>query len=166
MKELRKMYENNELNEIQKLWMEPIPELQLYDLIKDPYEINNLAYDPNYIEVVMTLENILEEWIERNDFYGELEEDDLIEVFWPGNSQPRTAQPLHSISDGFLYLKNKKDSVNASIGFSYDGKNWEVYSDPIKIKKKRKIYIKAVRYGWKESETKIVSFVNTGQDIP
>ena len=33
------------------------------------------------------------------------------------------------------------------------------------IKKNRKIYIKAVRYGWKESETKIVSFVNTGQDI-
>ena len=165
MKELRKMYENNELNEIQKLWMELIPELQLYDLNKDPYEINNLAYDPNYIEVVKSLENILEEWIERNDFYGELEEDDLIEVFWPGNSQPRTAQPLHSTSDGFLYLKNKKDSVNASIGFSYDGNNWEVYSDPIKIRKNRKIYIKAVRYGWKESETKIVSLVNTGQDI-
>ena len=53
-------------------------------------------------------------------------------------------------------VKNTNNSVNASIGFSYDGNNWEVYSDPIKIEKNRKIYIKAVRYGWKESETKIV----------
>ena len=41
---------------------------------------------------------------------------------------------------------------------SYDGKNWEVYSEPIEIKKNKKIYFKAVRYGWKESETKIVKF--------
>jgi hypothetical protein len=55
-------------------------------------------------------------------------------------------------------LKNNDVSKDASIGFSYDGKNWEVYSEPIEIKKNKKIYFKAVRYGWKESETKIVKF--------
>ena len=99
MKELRKMYENDELNEIQRLWLELIPELQLYDINKDPYEINNLAYNPEYKDKVLLLESVLEEWIERNNFYGELEEDELIEVFWPGNSQPQTTQPLHTIKD-------------------------------------------------------------------
>ena len=158
MKELRKMYENNELNEIQKIWLELIPELQLYDLNEDPYEINNLAYDPNYKEKVLLLENVLEQWIEKNNFHGHLEEEDLIEVFWPENTQPQTTEPLYSLEDGFLYLKNNDVSKNASIGFSYDGKNWEVYSEPIKIKKNKRIYFKAVRYGWKESETKIVKF--------
>ena len=158
MKELRKMYENNELNEIQKIWLELIPELQLYDLNEDPYEINNLAYDPNYKEKVLLLENVLEQWIEKNNFHGHLEEEDLIEVFWPENTQPQTTEPLYSLEDGFLYLKNNDVSKNASIGFSYDGKNWEVYSEPIEIKKNKKVYFKAVRYGWKESETKIVKF--------
>ena len=158
MKELRKMYENNELNEIQKIWLELIPELQLYDLNEDPYEINNLAYDPNYKEKVLLLENVLEQWIEKNNFHGHLEEEDLIEVFWPENTQPQTAEPLYSLEDGFLHLKNNDVSKDASIGFSYDGKNWEVYSEPIEIKKNKKIYFKAVRYGWKESETKIVKF--------
>ena len=158
MKELRKMYENNELNEIQKIWLELIPELQLYDLNNDPYEINNLAYDPNYKDKVLLLENVLEQWIEKNNFHGHLEEEDLIEVFWPENTQPQTTEPLYSLEDGFLYLKNNDVSKNASIGFSYDGKNWEVYSEPIEIKKNKKIYFKAVRYGWKESETKIVKF--------
>ena len=158
MKELRKMYENNELNEIQKIWLELIPELQLYDLNNDPYEINNLAYDPNYKDKVLLLENVLEQWIEKNNFHGHLEEEDLIEVFWPENTQPQTTEPLYSLEDGFLHLKNNDVSKDASIGFSYDGKNWEVYSEPIEIKKNNKIYFKAVRYGWKESETKIVKF--------
>tara|TARA_B100001027_G_scaffold153518_1_gene107829 strand:- start:312 stop:794 length:483 start_codon:yes stop_codon:yes gene_type:complete len=158
MKELRKMYENDELNEIQRSWLELIPELQLYDLKKDPYEINNLAYDPDYKDKVLLLESVLEEWIKRNNFYGELEEDDLIEVFWPGNSQPKTTQPLHTIKNGFLYLENNDESANASIGFSYDGKNWEIYSEPIEIRETTIIYFKAVRYGWKESEIKIVKF--------
>ena len=158
MKELRKMYENNELNEIQKIWLELIPELQLYDLNEDPYEINNLAYDPNYKEKVLLLENVLEQWIEKNNFHGHLEEEDLIEVFWPENTQPQTTEPLYSLKDGFLHLKNNDVSKDASIGFSYDGKNWEVYSEPIEVKTNKKIYFKAVRYGWKESETKIVKF--------
>ena len=158
MKELRKMYENNELNEIQKIWLELIPELQLYDLNEDPYEINNLAYDPNYKEKVSLLENVLEQWIEKNNFHGHLEEEDLIKVFWPENTQPQTTEPLYSFEDGFLHLKNNDVSKDASIGFSYDGKNWEVYSEPIEMKKNKKIYFKAVRYGWKESETKIVKF--------
>ena len=158
MKELRKMYENNELNEIQKSWLDLIPELQLYDLNEDPYEVNNLAYDPNYKEKVLLLENVLEQWIEKNNFHGHLEEEDLIEVFWPENTQPQTTEPLYSLKDGFLHLENNAESKDASIGFSYDGKNWEVYSEPIEIKKNNKIYFKAVRYGWKESETKIVKF--------
>ena len=140
MKELRKMYENNELNEIQKIWLELIPELQLYDLNKDPFEINNLAYDPNYKEKVSLLENVLEQWIEKNNFHGHLEEEDLIEVFWPENTQPQTKEPLYSLENGLLHLKNNDVSKDASIGFSYDGKNWEVYSQPIEVKKNKKIY--------------------------
>ena len=74
------------------------------------------------------------------------------------STQPQTKEPLYSLENGLLHLKNSDVSKDASIGFSYDGKYWEVYSQPIEVKKNKKIYFKAVRYGWKESETKIVKF--------
>ncbi len=39
------------------------PEEELYDIIKDPYEWNNLADDPEYAEVKIRLRNRLLEWM-------------------------------------------------------------------------------------------------------
>jgi hypothetical protein len=62
-KELRRLYNNNELSrEPLKLWQKK-PVEELYDLKKDPFETINLAEDPDYLEVKSNLKTSLNEWI-------------------------------------------------------------------------------------------------------
>lgn len=41
------------------------PEIELYDVEADPYEMNNLADDPNYQAVKVTLRKQLDQWMKR-----------------------------------------------------------------------------------------------------
>ena len=50
-----------------------------------------------------------------------------------------------------IYVSNLTD--HASIGYSFDGKEWEVYTGAFTVPNHIKtVYVKAVRYGWKESD--------------
>jgi N-sulfoglucosamine sulfohydrolase len=51
-------------------WAKTSPtEDELYDILKDPDEENNLASDPDYAGVIKELRNKLQEWmVEQNDF--------------------------------------------------------------------------------------------------
>lgn len=56
---------------------EPRPNEELYDLEKDPNEINNLVEDPNYSDVLKRLRNKLKKWMERTEdplLQGKVEE--------------------------------------------------------------------------------------------
>jgi arylsulfatase A-like enzyme len=48
----QKLYEQGELNEIQRQFFEPRKPEALYDLASDPHETINLAGDPNYAEIL------------------------------------------------------------------------------------------------------------------
>lgn len=152
MKKMRSMLKNDQLNKVQKIWFNEIPELQLYDLKNDPNEIVNLAYQDGFQEVLAELETELDVWISKNNFHGELSEESLSEKFWPSGKQPITDKPTIVIDSNLLTIENKKDSEGASIGYSYDGNNWNIYEKPLKIKPNESIFIKAVKYGWLESE--------------
>ena len=146
------MLKSDQLNKVQKIWFNEIPELQLYDLKNDPNEIVNLANQDGFQEILTELETELDVWISKNNFHGELSEESLSEKFWPSGKQPITDKPTIMIDSNFLTIKNKKDSEGASIGYSYDGNNWNIYEKPLKIKPNESIFIKAVKYGWLESE--------------
>ena len=46
---------------------------ELYDLKKDPYELNNLADDPGYADILANISSKLDEWIRKNNdpFYSQ-----------------------------------------------------------------------------------------------
>ncbi len=48
------------------------PRYELYDITVDPYELNNLAADPNYAEVFTDLKGQLETWMKENNDKGEI----------------------------------------------------------------------------------------------
>jgi hypothetical protein len=55
-----------------------MPEEELYDLEKDPHEINNLAKSPEHLKVLKKLRRELDKWIkDSNDLGRELEPADL-----------------------------------------------------------------------------------------
>ena len=74
MEVCRQLYKEGKLNEVQAFkWGPRVPE-ELYDLENDPHEINNLADDPAYAEVLAEHRAILERWVKETDDKGQYPE--------------------------------------------------------------------------------------------
>ncbi len=74
----------------------------------------------------------------------------MIAVFRPGGETPVTPPPRMAVKDGRLSLVVEQ---GASIGFRIDGGPWRVYARPIEVSGGSTVEARAVRYGWKESES-------------
>ena len=60
--------EQGELNEAQmNVFISPTPEEELYDLEIDPFELNNLATDPAYGEVLGKMQKVMEKFMNETD---------------------------------------------------------------------------------------------------
>ena len=158
VKKMRNMLNKGTLTASQKIWFEKIPEIQLYDLWRDPNEVQNLANKESMFSKKSELEDALDNWIKENDVYANLLEDDLSEKFWPNAKQPITDIPVFHNDGEFLIVENTNRSNGASIGYSYDGKKWKVYSGPIRAYPRKNIFLKSVKYGWRESEVVKIEF--------
>ena len=77
------MYHEGKLNEAQSHFMGPIkPDEELYDLAKDPHEVNNLAGKAEYKAVLEKMREALNDWIKRTDDKGEDLEDRSKALKW------------------------------------------------------------------------------------
>ncbi|MDA0779819.1 MAG: sulfatase [Bacteroidetes bacterium] len=75
MKELNKQFMENTLNNDQIKWFQsPKQEFELYDLEKDPNELENLSGIPEYSSVVDALNQELDKWIIDTNDLGEFPE--------------------------------------------------------------------------------------------
>ncbi|HEY5622043.1 MAG TPA: sulfatase-like hydrolase/transferase, partial [Pontiella sp.] len=61
--EWRRLFDENKLNEIQRQFFERRPPESLYDLEKDPHEVNNLAGDPAYADKLIELRGLLQQQV-------------------------------------------------------------------------------------------------------
>ncbi|MCA9086706.1 MAG: sulfatase [Planctomycetaceae bacterium] len=57
--EWRKLYQDGQLNDVQKQFFEARPAEQLFDIEADPYETTNLANDPAYAETLQKMRTAL-----------------------------------------------------------------------------------------------------------
>ncbi|MGJ3241451.1 MAG: sulfatase family protein [Opitutales bacterium] len=77
------------------LLFQPVrPPEELYDTENDPWEIHNLAENPDYRETRDALRTALAAWECAYDPYGDWSEEQLVAFFQPGGEQPVTATPL------------------------------------------------------------------------
>ncbi|HDR50512.1 MAG TPA: sulfatase [Mariniphaga anaerophila] len=72
-------YLNGECNEIQSLFWEPKPVEELYNTEDDPWEINNLAGDPAYADVLERMRAANREWVSRIKDTGFIPEADRVD---------------------------------------------------------------------------------------
>ena len=158
MMELWQQYEAGKLNPVQRFWFEPRPEHELYDIVADPYEINNLAGKPEYSKTLEQMENALESWRSSMPDYSEISELEMAREFWPEGIQPVTTAPTIEISNDNLMTIVPANSDD-SIGYRVNNGRWKIYSRPFVPPVGSSIQVKAVRYGWAESPV-----VNT--DLP
>jgi len=59
--EWRELYDAGELNEAQRLFFEPRPAESLYDMEADPFQIHNLAGDPDYENVLVQMRTLMQQ---------------------------------------------------------------------------------------------------------
>ena len=74
---MHKLHADKKLDSVQDRFMaEYRPEEELYDLKKDPFELNNLASLPEYKETLKEYATILNDWIQETDDKGQYPEDE------------------------------------------------------------------------------------------
>ncbi|MEM9722025.1 MAG: sulfatase-like hydrolase/transferase [Bacteroidota bacterium] len=157
MQELLKMNKQGTLNKYQAQWFRPTkdPE-ELFDCEADPHELNNLADDPEYQDVLAELRTECDRWMEEISDKGLLPEDSLIELLWPGSVQPVSQIPQIEKTDQGYVLSSATEG--ASIGYQFlapeeePSKTWEVYIEPVKIPNGKILHAIAHRVGYKPSE--------------
>ncbi len=142
----------------------PRPRYELYDLEKDPEEVNNLAELPEYSEIKARLIQRLQAWRDDIGDLGNVPELQMVTDMWGGVVQPVTRPPIirqlaetvagDASEQGreFQLIMLEETTVGSSLGYRIDGGVWRLYNEPVAIAKGQSFEAKAVRYGFKESE--------------
>ncbi len=146
MQSLWRRQEAGTLSPAAAQWFEPRPPEALYDLSSDPWELDNLADDPEHLAALTRMRMAYAQWRLRIADLADEDEAVLAERFWPGGEQPVTPAPqIVARGDGRL-------TVTAGDGASIEinsGDGWRLYDggalvapDPDAVLRTR-----AVRYG-------------------
>jgi N-sulfoglucosamine sulfohydrolase len=181
MQELLRLNTEGKLEGPQKLWMaDSRPPEELYDCETDPWQINNLACDPAYKDVLKRMSTRLDRWIARTGDMGSIAETEMVEDMWPGKVQPITARPTFIVTNkgssdivvltakGCNYEYPVMVSVycatqGASIAYTTDtaeNARWKLYTGPLRLDRGTTLLrARAIRYGYKESEEAASTFM-------
>jgi arylsulfatase A-like enzyme len=148
VREMRALYEDGRLNARQRLWFEPVGEERLFDLQKDPFELNNVLEQPQYQLDADRMRLALEAWLDSIEDWSDRPESSMAQDFQPEGKTPVTAPPVAQLDEGRLQLSA---SESASVGYRINNGAWQLYSRPVPVSPGTTVEAKAVRYGWEES---------------
>ena len=159
MQELLRLRDEGKLNDAQKQWFrESKPKEELFDCSVDPFELNNLADNPEYKDKLNELRAEIDKWLKTIADNPDLPEGELIKKLWNGkDEQPVTSNPSITNDNGKITLSCETEG--ASIGYKIIEKgaklpkSWEVYQNSIVLPQGSKLVVQAHRIGFKPSKT-------------
>jgi hypothetical protein len=182
MKELWRCYAEGKLQGPQLLlFQSKRPVEELYDTVKDPWEINNLADNPRYAKVLSRMRNALDEWLKEVGDMGRISEAEMLHLWRPGGQKPDVATPLfipftpknpglepvrgEFCAEEPLILTIHSTTQGSSVAYRYDTDppdKWRLYTQPLHLKKGAyTITAVAVRIGYKNSEPATIKITVT-----
>ena len=144
---------------------------ELYDLLTDPHETNNLADDPTYADDLQRLRRALKEWQQTYGDLGLLTEAELLARWWPNGEQQITTAPAIQLTDGRVVAVCA--TAGASIGWTTDppgdmqassvfsriagdpdtgGRRWNLCSQPFIPNPGVTMWFRAQRLGYRASQ--------------
>lgn len=143
------------LSQEQENWFAEKPREELYDLRRDPWQLNNIADENSSIARVDIFREKLEQWRNQTNDTSIISEAQMVEDLQDATGRARiTLAPVAEINPVTDKLFIVSRTEGASLGYSFDDTNWAIYTEALKVPKEVKtVAIKAVRYGWKESNT-------------
>jgi len=126
---------------------------ELYKIKDDPFEVHNLANNPEHHSQLVKMRRQLAEWQLQVGDKGMIDEYDLVQMFWPGFIQPET--------EDVIVAQNKKEisfstaTKGASVGYQVDeligSERWLLYTKPFQLNKGQKVVVRAKRIGYATS---------------
>lgn len=141
------------------------PTEELYDVIADPFEIDDLAQLPEHLEVLTRMRAEHERWLVEYGDLGAIPEGDMIESMWPGGAQPETSapviEPAGGVFDDGVLIRITSETPGASIGYTLDEERplrWKLYAGEFLLPASSRLRAKAIRYGFAESATVETTF--------
>lgn len=147
------------LNNIQHSWFETKTKEELYDCESDPYNLDNLAENPEFASILAEMRTALANQMKNRPDLGLQPEAQLIYQMWPNYEQPITASveinqtgnniTLSSPTKGASIAYIVSDYPNESLDFN---SGWKLYTGPFSVEKGMFIYTMAQRIGYKESD--------------
>lgn len=152
MQELWRFLDEGKLTQEQSFWFEPRPAEELYDIVADPHEVNNLAADPAYARTLARLSEVLDQWLQRVGDLSDQPEQVMANEFWPGGLQPVTPAPTLRLLDNNTF-EIGGGILGVSLGCRLDAGPWRpcLAGQRFELASGETLSVKAVRYGWQES---------------
>ena len=157
MKELLRIRDAGELTADQAQWFRATkPSEELFDTDADPFELINIANDPQYADKLSELRTEADRWMTAINDKGSLPEVELVGTMWPDLVQPTTAVPVAEWIDNNVSLKSA--TQGASIAYQWitagdsTGTSWQVYTAPMPARADESLVAIAHRIGFKPSE--------------
>lgn len=92
-------------------------------------------------------------WLSSIEDWNEKPEVEMVNRFQPYGVTEKTPVPTIKEIDGGLEITAVK---GASIGYQIAEGRWQLYQTPITTKDFSSLKVKAVRYGWEESEVVVL----------
>lgn len=157
MQEMRRLNKAGELVGAQRQYFRPEkPREELYDTLEDPHEVNNLADNWRYRELLQRMRAVMDEWRAETKDLGLIPEAEIWEKRRPGGVWEKTATPE------IAWDTNADPSVvtltcvteGASIAYRTESgpdARWLLYHGPFETDATQ-IVAKAIRLGFLESE--------------
>ena len=162
MQEMRRLNAEGKLEGPQKQYFEPTkPVEELYDTAADPHEVNNLAGDPKYKDVLRRMRVIHAKWVRETDDIGLIPEPEFDEMKRPGGKYEKTAEPVYwapkwQPGEDARRVTIACHTAGASIVYRISGDDqddsvWRLYTKSVWLTKGKVLHAKACRIGFKDS---------------
>jgi N-sulfoglucosamine sulfohydrolase len=157
MQEWRRLAAEGKLAGPQKhFFAETKPVEELYDLVRDPHEIQNLAGDPEFAEELARLRAAHKKWVEETNDIGPIPEAEHWERVRPGGTWSTAEKPVIKVVEGTAIISCETEG--ASIAYSLGDKDhagrerWLLYHEPFAVDSGSAIRAVACRLGYRDSE--------------
>ena len=117
---MHKLHDEEKLSSVQDRFMsDERPKEELYNLKEDPYELNNLAENPEHSNVLKEYANVLDKWIVDTDDKGQYPEDEenlkLMLGIWGEHAVNPEYEPIKrkfpNLAGSLFYLKSEASKL-------------------------------------------------------
>ncbi len=150
MIEMWDLLQTGRLNSDQRVWFENTGSERLYHLPSDPYELRNLAADPQYGPHLKRMRSAYLSFATKVPDWSQKSEGEMVERMWPNGEQPRTQPPAIDSEEGVVSLRSF--TPGASLAYRLNDEAERLYDGPFRAEPGSEISARAVRYGYLESD--------------